>query len=98
MNSASLCSLAGRYDNPVPPRFLTPIGSIKIPALKTKSTLVFLLAGAAYTHKKSKSSKLSKLLSKQNKICTVAVPLKRDVSISYIVLISAQRWVPDWRD
>ncbi len=24
MNSASLCSLAGRYDNPVPPRFLTP--------------------------------------------------------------------------
>ncbi len=22
MNSASLCSLAGRYDNPIPPRFL----------------------------------------------------------------------------
>ncbi len=32
MNSASLCSLAGRYDNPLPPRFLAPIDSLKIPA------------------------------------------------------------------
>ncbi len=35
MNSASLCSLAGRYDNPLPPRFLAPIDSLKIPALIT---------------------------------------------------------------
>jgi hypothetical protein len=35
MNSASLCSLAGRYDNPIPPRFLAPIDSLKIPALIT---------------------------------------------------------------
>jgi hypothetical protein len=33
MNSASLCSLVGRYDNPLPPRFLAPIASLKIPAL-----------------------------------------------------------------
>ncbi len=33
MNSASLCSLAGWYDNPIPPRFLAPIDSLKIPAL-----------------------------------------------------------------
>jgi hypothetical protein len=33
MNSASLCSLAGRYDNPIPPRFLAPIDFLKIPAL-----------------------------------------------------------------
>ncbi len=26
------CSLAGRYDNPLPPRFLAPIDSLKIPA------------------------------------------------------------------
>jgi hypothetical protein len=32
MNSASLCSLAGRYDNPIPTRFLDPIESFKIPA------------------------------------------------------------------
>jgi hypothetical protein len=32
MNSASLFSLAGRYDNPLPPRFLAPIASLKIPA------------------------------------------------------------------
>ncbi len=32
MNSASLCSLAGRYDNPLPPRILAPIDSLKIPA------------------------------------------------------------------
>ncbi len=30
--SASLCSLAGRYDNHIPPRFLAPIGFLKIPA------------------------------------------------------------------
>ncbi len=33
MNSASLCSLAGRYDKPIPPRFLAPIDILKIPAL-----------------------------------------------------------------
>jgi hypothetical protein len=26
------CSLAGRYDNPIPPRCLAPIDSLKIPA------------------------------------------------------------------
>ncbi len=30
---ASLCSLAGRYDNPIPTRFLAPIDYLKIPAL-----------------------------------------------------------------
>jgi hypothetical protein len=33
MNSASLCSLAGPYDNPIPTRFLAPIDCLKIPAL-----------------------------------------------------------------
>ncbi len=33
MNSASLCSLAGRYDNLIPPRFLAPIDFLKIPAV-----------------------------------------------------------------
>jgi hypothetical protein len=32
MNSASLYSLAGRDDNPIPPRFLAPIDFLKIPA------------------------------------------------------------------
>ncbi len=31
--SASLCSLAGRYANPIPTRFLAPIDCLKIPAL-----------------------------------------------------------------
>ncbi len=31
--SASLCSLAGRYDNPIPTRCLAPIDFKKIPAL-----------------------------------------------------------------
>ena len=31
--SASLCSLANRYDNPIPTRFLAPIDCLKIPAL-----------------------------------------------------------------
>jgi hypothetical protein len=33
--SASLCSLSGRYDNPIPTRFLAPIDCLKIPALFT---------------------------------------------------------------
>ncbi len=33
INSASLCTLAGRYDNPIPTPFLAPIDSFKIPAL-----------------------------------------------------------------
>ncbi len=33
INSASLCILAGRYDNPLPTRFLAPIEWLKIPAL-----------------------------------------------------------------
>jgi hypothetical protein len=32
MNSASLYSLAGRYENPIPPRCLCPIDFLKIPA------------------------------------------------------------------
>jgi hypothetical protein len=32
MNSASL---AGRYDNPIPARFLAPIDFLKIPALNS---------------------------------------------------------------
>ncbi len=32
MNSASLCSLAGRYKNPIPPQCLVPIDFLKIPA------------------------------------------------------------------
>ncbi len=31
-NSASLCSLAGRNDNPIPTQFLAPIDWLKIPA------------------------------------------------------------------
>ncbi len=33
MNSASLCSQAGRYKNPIPPRCLAPIDFLKISAL-----------------------------------------------------------------
>ncbi len=33
INSASLCSLAGRYDNPLPTRFLAPVDCLQSPAL-----------------------------------------------------------------
>ncbi len=50
MNSASLCSLAGQYDYPIPPRFLAPIDSLKIPAL-TSFTCVFepILSKSVYS-------------------------------------------------
>jgi hypothetical protein len=33
INSASLCSMAGRYDNPIPTRCIAPIDFLKNPAL-----------------------------------------------------------------
>ncbi len=41
-NSACLCSLAGRYDKPIPTRFLAPIGCLKIPAQLSPWPLLFL--------------------------------------------------------
>ncbi len=40
INSASLCSLAGRYGNLIPTRFPAPIDCLKIPALKCCGVLV----------------------------------------------------------
>jgi hypothetical protein len=40
MNSASLCNLASRYVNPISPRFLAPIDSLKIPTLYPCSILL----------------------------------------------------------
>jgi hypothetical protein len=51
MNSASLCSLVGRYDNPLPPRFLAPIDSLKIPALLTTKSDTVGGGGVASTKK-----------------------------------------------
>ncbi len=45
MNSASLCSLAGRYDNPNPPRFLAPIDFLTIPALAGEGREVLYMGG-----------------------------------------------------
>jgi hypothetical protein len=39
INSASLCSLASWYNNPIPTWFLDPIDCLKIPALNTQSGL-----------------------------------------------------------
>ncbi len=36
-NSARLCSLASRYNNPIPTRFLAPIDCLKIPAQLDKT-------------------------------------------------------------
>jgi hypothetical protein len=48
IDSASLCRLAGRYDNPIPVRFLASIDCSKIPALgstlcKDSGTRIILL-------------------------------------------------------
>ncbi len=41
INSASLCGLAGRYDDPIPTGFLASIDCLKIPALFSTGTLLF---------------------------------------------------------
>jgi hypothetical protein len=38
IDSAGLCSLAARYDNPIPAQFLAPIDCLKIPALYSGRT------------------------------------------------------------
>jgi hypothetical protein len=43
INSASLWSPAGRYDNPIPTRLIAPIDCLKIPALESAEVLCFLL-------------------------------------------------------
>ncbi len=45
MNSASQSGLAGRYDNPIPTWFLSPIDFLKIPALISFLILVAFLCG-----------------------------------------------------
>ncbi len=37
IDSASLCSMAGWYDNPTPTRFLAPMDCLKIPALESRT-------------------------------------------------------------
>ncbi len=39
ISSASLCGLAGQYDNPIPTRFLAPVDCLKIPALIPKGLM-----------------------------------------------------------
>jgi hypothetical protein len=47
-----MCCLAGRYDNPIPARFLAPIDCLKIPALYycistgQALSLLFLVGGS----------------------------------------------------
>ncbi len=62
MNSASLCSLAGRYNNPIPIQCLAPIDFLKIPALdllnctrnKTRRTFLLGFEQAAWSGKRPK--------------------------------------------
>ncbi len=42
INSASLCSLAGQYDNPIPAPFLALTDCLKIPALFIGLTVVYM--------------------------------------------------------
>jgi hypothetical protein len=50
MNSASLCSLAGQYDNPIPTRFLAPIDCLKIPALASLASGISSLESIPWLH------------------------------------------------
>jgi hypothetical protein len=43
INFAGLCSLAGRYDDPIPTRFLVPIDFSKIPALAAQHGGIWFL-------------------------------------------------------
>ncbi len=59
MNSASLCSLAGRYDNPIPPWFLAPLDFLKIPALYIPIAMVSGTSSQAETKLKKLAKEIS---------------------------------------
>jgi hypothetical protein len=69
MNSASLCSLAGRYDNPIPPRFLSPIDCLKIPAQATEADRIDSLVSIPGLIKSLKIPPLFQLLPRPNACC-----------------------------
>jgi hypothetical protein len=52
INSASLFSLAGRYENPIPPQCLAPIDFLKIPAQATKAAEIDSLELMPGLHKR----------------------------------------------
>ncbi len=56
-NSARLCSLAGRYDNPIPSLFLAPIDCLKIPALARPTPTSPHQEARPVTHKKTEKER-----------------------------------------
>jgi hypothetical protein len=63
--AGSLSSLVGRYDNPIPTRFLAPLGCYKIPALHSKWNVLYC---ALIKQKIKFSSYLSKFRMEQLRI------------------------------
>jgi hypothetical protein len=53
IDSASPCSLAGRYNNPIPTRFLAPIDCSKIPTQTSKTGGDFNLLKGGYFYLKN---------------------------------------------
>jgi hypothetical protein len=56
MNSASLCSLVSRYENPIPPRFQVPIDCLKIPALGEGAKMRYSLGNSSVFSRKETST------------------------------------------
>ncbi len=88
INSASQCSLAGRYDNPIPTRFLAPIDCLKIPAQGTGSHCVgargvFVVTSIFFTTKTVEST------------VALIIQTKRTLAgrITVIIIIILQRMV-----
>ncbi len=79
INSASLCSLAGRYDNPIPTRCLAPIDFLKIPALLLFSLKKYIctLWGRVFGRTWNKSLKRCMLISLRD---------DRKVHVHYLVV------------
>jgi hypothetical protein len=49
LNAASLCSQAGRCDNPIPTRFLAPIDCLKIPELYSMDQISLVIWSMQYS-------------------------------------------------
>ncbi len=72
MNSSSLCSLAGRYENPIPTRFLAPIDCLKIPAQCAQFVSPYFFLSMRQLLGNQKQTNLTNLLYSKNKaICSI---------------------------
>jgi hypothetical protein len=101
INSANLCSLADRYDNPIPTRFLAPTDCLKVPALFMTGTSPIVNC-RVFLHKRENIIFIYHILTDRQRWCllymTVTPPAvktlctKQNDVFAYHILTDRREW------